>query len=154
VQIVNENEDFNKQIDFVINKELFIENIELFTDVDKLLQAYKSIINLILKVHKVHNNEEKPKVRLEFNIEDSETFFKILHCNSKYKKSIQNTLDRIGDDYTRLIKNSINGLCDLYIKADFGNEQYAEINIWNGKQRNSKLIPSFKGVEHILIFKK
>jgi hypothetical protein len=53
-----------------------------------------------------------------------------------------------------LINKQINGLCNLHLKADFGNRQFAEINIWNGKDRESKPINAFQGVEHIMEFPK
>jgi hypothetical protein len=53
-----------------------------------------------------------------------------------------------------LIKKQINGLCNLRLKADFGGQQFAEINLWTGEDRESKLIPAFQGVEHIMEFPK
>jgi|GEM_PF-1153833 len=154
ISIANENEKHIEQVDFEINTKYFWETIELFTDVDKLIQAYNAIIRMIIKSHNVQNIAEKPKVKLTFMQENSEIIFRITHCNSIFQKTVENITDRIGDDHTNLIQNLINGLCDLYLKADFGNGQFAEINLWNGSLRAPKLLTLFKGVEHILIFRK
>lgn len=55
---------------------------------------------------------------------------------------------------TNLIKNQINGLCDLYLYADFGNRHYAKINLWNGQPKISTSLDFYKGVEYKLKFKK
>ncbi|MGZ4068298.1 MAG: hypothetical protein ACXVPE_16380, partial [Bacteroidia bacterium] len=82
--------------------------------------------------------------------------FLIHHKNSVYKKTIQNSLERDGQGQTfaNLIWHQINGLCELYVTADFGNNQYAEINIWNGQPKVRTPIEFFQGVEYKLKFKK
>ena len=86
--------------------------------------------------------------------ENQKVIFSIHHLNSVYNKTIENTIERLGQTYTSLINKQINGLCNLHLKADFGNRQFAEINIWNGKDRESKPINPFQGVEHIMEFPK
>jgi hypothetical protein len=80
--------------------------------------------------------------------------FSIHHLNGVYNKTIENTIDRLGQSYTSLIKNQINGLCNLRLKADFDNDKYAELNLWDGNNRISTEIHTFQGVEHILEFPK
>jgi hypothetical protein len=43
-------------------------------------------------------------------------------------------------------------MCNLYLKADFGLGNYAQINLWDGKELKAQKIKEFKGVEHILEF--
>ncbi|MBR9833499.1 hypothetical protein GYB57_15250 [bacterium] len=141
---------FNEQIDFKIT-DSFLPNLEHFTDVDKLIQAYNKILQLIIEQH---NFDSKPKVKLSFLEENHIIYLSIHHINGLYNKTIQNTLDRIGQTYSSLIKYQINGLCNLQLKADFGNDKYAGINLWNGKKRTETVLEKFTGVEHILEFPK
>ncbi|MBE7644809.1 hypothetical protein F7644_02275 [Tenacibaculum finnmarkense genomovar ulcerans] len=148
----NINENYHDKICFSINPVNFPTNIELFTDVDKLKQAYKKILYLVLECH---NGETKPNVALSFEEIDKKTvILSILHLNSTFKKSITNAIERVGKSYTDLIKKQINGLCNFYVQAPFGNNSYAEINFWNGKSRRDKKIEKIEGVIHILEFKK
>lgn len=152
IQKKNIQKEWNKKIEFDMDNVDFWSNIELFTDVDKVIQSYEKIIEMILEVTK-KNNLSQPKVKLKFR-EDNETIiFTIHHQNSKFKRTIQNIKEgRFGTKLTDLIQKQINGLCDLYINADFDNNQYAEINLWNGKEIKPKLLSSFTGVEFILKF--
>ena len=45
------NEKCTEEIDFTIAQDKFPKNIELFTDVDKVTQAYKKLIDLIIECH-------------------------------------------------------------------------------------------------------
>ena len=65
-----------------------------------------------------------------------------------------NLIERPGQKHSNLIERQINGLCDLYVKADFGNSEYAEINLWNGEGKVAAKLESFVGVEHKLVFTK
>lgn len=154
IENINKVEKWNDIINFKIDSKIFWENLELFTDVDKVTQAYKIIITLILDVSK--NNQQKPSVKLSFKEDrDKNIIFSIHHINSVYGKTIQNTIERRGEIYTNLIENQINGVCDLYLKAEFGCHNCAEINLWNNQyKRESKPLKTFKGVEHILKFRK
>ena len=60
---------------------------------------------------------------------------------------------RFGTKLSDLIQNQINGLCDFYIQADFDNNQFAQINLWNGEAIEPKPLKSYVGVEFILKFK-
>ena len=76
--------------------------------------------------------------------------------NSIYKKTVENTIDKLGYSYTNLIRNQLNGRCNLLLRAEFAEGGgLAEINLWDDKQRAPKRdgLESFKGgVEHILEF--
>ena len=152
IEIQNKKNNFDEKIDFIIKDDDFWNNIELFTDVDKLIQAYKRIIEMILDFTKKSGN--KPKIVLVFKEENRSVIFSIHHMNTVFGKNPNDIIKRLGEQHSNLIKNQINGLCDLYLKADFGHSTYSEINLWNGKGRKERELDEFKGVEHILKFKK
>lgn len=147
IENINTLEGFNEDINFDINTDSFRKNIEHFTDVDKLRQAYVKLIKLILK-----NGDKKPLVKLKFHQLDSSVCLSIHHVNSVYKKTQKNALERLGDQYDYLINNQVNGLCNLYLNADFGYGEFATINLWNGVKPKVTIIPKFVGVEHVLEF--
>ena len=151
IKRVNSEKSWGNKVDFEIDNREFSNNLEHFVDVEKLMQAYNKFIELIIDQHKVN---EKPKVKLKYYHENHKVLFSIHHLNGVYDKTIENTVERLGQTYTSLIKNQINGLCNLRIKADFGNQKYSEINIWDGLERASTKIPHFEGVEHLLEFPK
>jgi len=152
IESKNRIEKWTETIEFDINDTDFPKNIEHFTDVDKLVQAYKKIIKLIIKEH---NDNSKPLVKLTFFENESSVNLSILHLNNTYNKTIQNTIDRgIGKTYDDLIKFQINGMCNFYLKADFGKGNYAQFNLWDGKERKAQKIDPVTGVEHILEFPK
>ena len=150
----NEREEWNDVFDFEINSSEFPKNIEFFTDIDKLLQAYTRIIRLIFDSHE--SKVSKPKVKLKLFEKDSCVYLSIHHLNNTYKKSLRSTIERgVGRSYGNLIDKQVNGLCNLYLRADFGGDNFAIINLWNGEElRNLKSLDSFEGVEHILEFPK
>lgn len=148
---VNLEKSWHEKVNIEFDKDMFIDNLEHFTDIEKLIQAYNKILRLIIEQHKI---TEKPKVKLRYYQENQKVIFSIHHLNSVYNKTIKNTIERLGQTYTSLIRRQINGLCNLYLKADFGNQKFAEINLWNGKNRESQRIPTFQGVEHIMEFPK
>jgi hypothetical protein len=127
--------------------------IELLTDVDKLAQTYCILIDEIIKQQ---NGDDRPQVLLKFYESRNSIIFSIHHINNIFNKTIQGTISRgIGNSFGPLINNQINGLCNFYIRADFGDEGFAEINIWNGKKMDYiKEIPDYfkGGVEYILEF--
>lgn len=151
IKRVNAEKKWHEKLDIVFDEHMFINNLEHFTDVEKLIQAYNKILGLIIEQQKL---SEKPKIKLKYYQEDQKVIFSIHHLNSVYNKTIENTIERLGQTYTSLIKNQINGLCNFHLKADFGNQQFAEINLWNGKERESIPILAFQGVEHIMEFLK
>jgi hypothetical protein len=151
IKRVNSERNWIEKADIEFDEDRFINNLEHFTDVEKLVQAYNKIMDLVIDQH---NLTEKPKVKLSYYQENHKVTFSIHHLNGVYNKTIENTIERLGQTYTALIKNQINGLCNFHLKADFGKHQFAEINLWNGKNRESKHIQAFQGVEHILEFPK
>ncbi|MEN9548971.1 MAG: hypothetical protein RIR12_1562 [Bacteroidota bacterium] len=150
IENVNAKNDWNERIECsTINLR---NNVEFFTDVNKLLQAYKKIITIILDISETHNLG-KPEIDLSIKEDENVTLFSIHHKNSTYKKTIKNTVERIGQKHTELIEKLINGVCDLYIQADFENNEFARINIWDGEERKANTINKFCGVEYQLIIK-
>ncbi|QED36697.1 hypothetical protein FK178_02745 [Antarcticibacterium arcticum] len=153
IKRINEKEDWTEKINFQIEHKDFWDNLELFTDVDRLIQSYRKIIKIILEAVEKFNLD-KPEIHLIFKEEDNNVIFSIHHQNTYYRKTINNSLERIGDLQTELIKKQINGLSDLYLKADFGHSQFAEINLWDGNPREKKILNKFHGVQYTLKFKK
>lgn len=148
----NQFKKWNEKIDFEIPEDNFPNNLEHFTDVDKLTQVYNKILQLIIEQN---FNNDKPKIKLKYYEENQMIYFSIHHVNGKYNKTIHNTLNRpYGQSYSSMIEKQINGLCNLYLKADFGNGNFAEINLWDGKKLNASEIDAFVGVEHLLEFPK
>jgi hypothetical protein len=130
----------------------FSLTINLYTDVDKLVQAYSSIMKLI----KENSNENRQDIVISFYEEDSKKILSIHQLNTFWKKSISDTIEKpFGNSMKDLIDKLINGLCDLHIKAKFDENESYEFNIWN-EENNIKFKPihQFNGVEYILILKK
>ena len=126
----------------------FPKNVVLFTNVDKVREAYNKIISMCIAAHQ---GEDKPEISITLEQKDASISLAINHLNSTYK-SLIDLLERPGDTISKLIKNQINGLCEFYLKADFGQGVYTEVNLWNGKPILSKPIDKFRGVTHILKF--
>ena len=136
---------------FSFSKERFNDNLDLLTDVDKLIQSYIKIINLCIEC----KSEEEP-IQVELSFYDEQdgghTFFEIHHLNSRYKKTLKNAMERIGESQARLIENQINGLCDLYLEAVFSDGVSARINLWDSSPFNDTPIDNVIGVKYILSF--
>jgi hypothetical protein len=129
----------------------FSQTLNLFTDVDKLVQTYSKIIGLI----KENSNPNHQEIVISFYEEASKKILSIHQLNTCWKKTISDTIERpFGNSMLPLIEKQINGLCDLHIRAKFEENQNYEVNLWNGKERNEKPIPIFDGVEYLLILKK
>lgn len=140
------------QISFVENG--FNDSVELFTDVDKLIQAYQSIVKICIKNRS--NDKEPIQIRLSFfdDAESRSTFFCIHHLNTVYNKTSKNSTERIGEDHSNLISNQINGLCDLFIEAKFGDGASGKLNLWdeNDEFKFQTLQEDITGVKYILRF--
>ena len=78
IEKVNTVNAWNNKIEFTVVN--FKDNIEFFTDVDKLIQAYKKIISIILEVTEMYNLG-KPKVELLLIEVDNMVLFSIHHKN-------------------------------------------------------------------------
>lgn len=155
ILIENETRGWNNRIKFEIEDPDFPNNIEFFTDVDKLIQAYNIIIELTIEHKK--KLDEKDHIKLSLTEKDNAIEFSILHKESVYGKTLKNTTeDRLGNKYSGLIKSQINGLCNFYVQADFENKESYRIGIWNKpnlwvteKPKPIKLPGEIGGVEHI-----
>ena len=154
----NEKEGYSsRNINIVFSDTAFKNNIELLTDVDKLIQTYKRIIKICKNSHK---EGDPVNIQLSFFEEKDSICFCIHDKNSVYGKSLKAATERIGKDQSELIEKQINGLCDLYIEADFDNQEFAKIALWNehsnplGGKPNIEIekIDNCQGVKYILKF--
>lgn len=154
----NEKEGYSsRNINIVFSDTAFKNNIELLTDVDKLIQTYKRIIKICKNSHK---EGDPVNIQLSFFEEKDSICFCIHDKNSVYGKSLKAATERIGKDQSELIEKLINGLCDLYIEADFDNQEFAKIALWNehsnplGGKPNIEIekIDNCQGVKYILKF--
>ena len=84
---------------------------------------------------------------------ESDVILSIHHLNSTYKKSSASVISRVGDQEVELLKK-VNGVCDLFLNADFENGEYAEINLWDEFDRSARKLKSFEGVEYQLKFRR
>ena len=151
LEFINSSTEYKSGIIFSYNEQ-FYETVVLFTDVDKLIQAYREILRIIMNVSQ-ENNLGVANIELYFFEQNSTTEFVIHHKNvSHYFKSPKDSL-RIGERQTELITNQINGLCQLYIQARFENGEHYEINLWNGSNQYLKKVESLDGVKYILKFR-
>lgn len=128
----------------------FSLTINLFTDVDKLVQAYSKIIDLIKE-----NSIPNQSIVLSYYEESSRKILSIHQLNTFWKKSISDTIERpFGNSMIPIIENQINGLCDLHIIAKFEDKKSYKVNLWDGKERTADPISDFDGVKYLLILKK
>ena len=155
---VNKEEQYvEHNISIFFSEERFGTNIELFTDVDKLVQTYKHILDICRKCHK---DGERIIIELSFYVEDNRVYFCIHDKESVYGKNLMAATTRIGELQKPLIYDKINGLCDLFIEADFDNKEYARIALWHENSRPLSEAPnveverleSCQGVKYILRF--
>jgi hypothetical protein len=150
------------RIEFLITDKDFPLIIELFTYVERVMQAYNKLIELILE-----KAIEIPKVKLTLKEDESAVYFTIHHLNNQFAKSTIGIEERLhGQTYKNLIINQVNGLCDLFVQADLGQNNFVSCNIWdenynkkalNNNQNPINIITSetpIQGVAHIMRFKK
>lgn len=162
---INNNDDWMQKIDF--DFENVRGRVELFTDVDKLTQFFKEYINFLLRdeLPDKYKTQKKQKIILSFTEKDSFVLFTIHHIHPEHPffgKSSQSTCNRVGNTFSSMI-NKINGMCNLYLEADFEDEPSYEINLWSREEwkkkeytRSSpekKEIEKVGGVKLILKFK-
>ncbi len=142
----------NRQdIELNFSEDNFFDNIELLTDVDKLIQAFLRIVKICAENHS--NSEVKLMLDVSFYNKEGYTFFVIHHKNSVYGKSLKNVMERIGEEQSNLIESQINGLCDLFIEADFGQGEYARVNLWDeATEMRDTRIEKMNGVKYLLRF--
>ena len=148
---------WNEKIDFHFLKDSFPENIEFFTDVDKLVQCYNDIIQLIINL----NKEERPIVYLTLGENENTIKLSIKCTNREFGKSLESAKIRlIGTKYASII-NKLNGICNFYLQADFGQKTFSKLTIWDKNFNIQKERKEYScdedfegGVEHILEFKR
>lgn len=159
IEITNSNLKNKDKLSISIDEEHFRDNIELLTNVDKLIETYRKILNICIEAH-AKNNSYPLDVVLSFYEEGESIYFCIHDKSSVYGKTLRATKERIGQQHTELIKKQINGLCDLYIEADFGSKEYAQVAIWNENSNSDfekptmdyKVLENAVGVKYILKF--
>ncbi|GGG88509.1 hypothetical protein GCM10011416_00940 [Polaribacter pacificus] len=148
--------EFKEWFDIEINENKFGENIHIYTDVDKLIQSFVKIVELVKSINKEYSVVERPQLLISFFEQENDVIFSIHHLNSIYKKSLMSTLSHpFGESTTPIIEKQINGLCNLELIANFDNNDFARINLWNGsKVKILEKFESFEGVEYVLKFKR
>ncbi len=132
------------------------ENIELFTDTEKVLQAYTKVIVMSIEFHKETQPTTKPVFQISFKEEgraqNAGIFLRVHHINSSFGKTVNNLIDRLGEKMSVLIEKQVNGLCDFSITADFKNKEYCELRIWPTPREIIKEHKEFDGVSFNLKF--
>jgi len=99
------------------------DNLDFYTDVEKLKKAITLIIGLIIEKHGL---DEKPKVIFEISINDEITL-SILHEGNIFKQN-KGTL-RYGKTFANLIK-LLNGVCKIDLLAKFSDSQSYHLKLW------------------------
>lgn len=151
---INESKDWKTAVNFNIYDERFEpsdfpENIELFIDVDNFRKAYIKIIRLAIEQS---SDQDIAQIDLKLKRTNDSIFLSICHSNSKFtNRSAEDLVNRIGEAHTWII-NHLNGICNLELNADFGNDQYFSVNLWNNRKVVATPLNFFTGVEHKLIF--
>ncbi len=155
---INEVEKYSENnIRIIYAEDMFKSNIELLTNVDKIIQAYKHIVAICKSCHK---EGDLIIIELSFYEEDGNIYFCVHDKNSVYGKNLDAATKRIGEAHSKLIKNQINGLCEFYIEADFDNQEYARIALWHANSHPLGEVPNIEvkrldncqGVKYILKF--
>jgi len=154
IQRINKERKYEDWANIKISEQKFGDNIRIYTDVDKLIQTYNGIIQLINNVKIENKTDDKPQIELKYYEKEDHVYFTIHYKNTIHNKSLGSTLDHpYGQTLSALIDKRINGLCDLELMGDFDNNEYARINLWNGNEVNvMEELDSFEGVEFILKF--
>lgn len=143
------NIDFLEKVQFDI--EQIRTTIDLYTDVEKLNQAYRRIIELCIECHP----NTVPDIQLDFQqqeIEGKKYFvFSIWQRNAIFNKPVDQLIARYGHTFSNLIIHQLNGLCNWTLEADFGLEEYAKLSLWPRTGTYEK-IDKMEGVKYSLIF--
>ncbi len=127
----------------------FQEETQLFTNVLNLKIAFEKIIRICLE----NGNGERISTSF-FSAQDGDKLFIVKDNNSIYKKNIIDAVERPGESTNDVIEHQINGMCDLYLEADFPDGKSYLVNLWNGKERTATpLIEAVGGVKYIFDFK-
>jgi len=143
------NFQFKEVVSF--NLESVPTNIEFFTDVEKLAQVYVKTIRMCINSSLGIKPEIKLNLQERKNISgETEIVFSIHHINSKFQRS-KESLTRYGTDFTGIISNQLNGLCNWELVADFDKDVYGSIYLWP-KSDNFSPSEKLEGVKFNLIF--
>lgn len=113
--------DFRNKIIFDFDID---DSIDLFTDVEKLKQAIRLVLNLIIDKNSL---DKKPKVEIKFYATHEKVYLKIKNCESYINSNI-NTF-RYGKQTKNLMK-LCNGICEIELKALFKNNKVYKGPIW------------------------
>ncbi len=140
-----------------INLDNVVRCLAFYTDVEKVKQAYVNIINLCKEVHnRVHGSIEKLEIEvgLKHGIRNdvNVVVLSILDKGGKFLKNIEPSTFRYGNTLTRLIKNQLNGLCNIELKAVVPDGSSVFFSLW---PKGKKIIPlkdAINGVLYDLIF--
>lgn len=146
---INQEKDYANWADISFSN--FSQTLNLYTDVDKLAQTYWRLNDLI----KENKKSGRATICVSFYEEGERKILSIHQKDTFWKKSISDTLEKpFGNSMFPIIKNQINGLCDLLLRARFENNECAEINLWDGRKIKNEPIEAINGVQYLLILKK
>jgi len=99
------------------------DNLDFYTDVEKLRSAIKLILELIVERHSLNN---KPRVIFNISIGD-EIILSILHFGNTFRQS-KDTL-RYGKSFCNLI-TLLNGICEIDLFAKFSDSKSYHLKLW------------------------
>lgn len=134
----------------IFGKENFHNEIELFTNVLNLKRAYEKIVKMCIE-----SGGGKEIIKSFYHTQSGDKCFVITDKNSVFKKTIEDTIDRPGESTTDIIKSQVNGMCNLYLWADFPDGKSYYVNLWDGnKCLGSEQKEKVGGVKYIFEFKK
>lgn len=141
--------------DCIFNYDNFEKTINLYTDVNSIIECFNIIIENTLDIYR-RFNLEKPFINISFSTELNNHINLIVHHENVdyFKKNLNSISDRmlLGEKHIRMIEK-INGICDLYLEAIFENNLSYKINLWDSKEIKAQEIEKRIGVKHILNFK-
>lgn len=141
-----------------INIEKVSKTVRFYTDVEKVMQGYTSIINLCKDIR---NQSKKSLKNLKIEVSlytgsinntDNVVILSILDKGGMYNRDIDIRTFRYGVSYTKLIKNYLNGLCHIDLRADLPNKNSVFYRIWPEGGKVVPLNEPVNGVQYDLIF--
>lgn len=140
-----------------INLDNVVRCLSFYTDVEKVKQAYVNIINLCKEVHnRVHGSIEKLEIEVGLKHETRNgvnvVVLSILDKGGKFLKNIEPSTFRYGNTLTRLIKNQLNGLCNIELKTVVPDGSSVFFSLWPKGKRTIPLKDAVNGVLYNLIF--
>lgn len=152
--ILNYNNEKYKN-DCIFNYVNFEKTINLYTDVNSIIECFNIIIENTLDIYR-RFNLDKPIINISFCTElNNHINLIVQHENVDYFKKNLNSIsgrNLLGEKHFRMIEK-INGICDLYLETIFENDLSYKINLWDNKEIKVQPIENIIGVKHILNFK-